>query len=283
MEFGQSIHRMCLWMFSWYTFLQKRNAMVKKVSRQEDAKRQAKAVLSAKASGVMKRWHLAGVISWKWGDICWVLSAPQGHLCPPTDTPQPEAMVWKGYCLLGLSSTCITPGHFNRIQISLIQGRCTWCYNEVLASVLEQQRITTNALPQKSAGKVHFTPFVLAGQSPVPLITSKDASNLQAAWGWKMVVEIKLCCSHTLRLQQPGQTWYCGSQQKRCKNVLMYQRGAQQRESENHCHRKTSSPISSAISYICAAVTWDVKTKLSYTLSDLNLTHSENANFISSS
>lgn len=205
MEFGQSIHRMCLWMFSWYTFLQKINVVVKK-DRQEDAKRQAKAVLSAKASGVMKRWHLAGVISWKWGDICWVLSAPQGHLCSPTDTPQPEAMVWRRY----------EERHFNRIQISLIQGRHTWWYNEVLASVLEQQRITTNALPQKSAGKVHFTPFVLAGQSPVPLITSKDASNLQAAWGWKMDVEIKLCCSHTLRLQQSGQTWYCGSQQKRC-------------------------------------------------------------------
>lgn len=77
---------------------------------------------------------------------------------------------------------------------SLTQGRYTWRHNQVLrqlASILEQRRTTANAFPQTSAGNVHFTPFVPAGQPPEHHITSKNASILQAARDWKMDVDLK--------------------------------------------------------------------------------------------
>lgn len=50
-------------MYLWfYTFLQKRNLVLKKVSRQEDAKWQAKAILSANQSHWTKEGYLLGFL-----------------------------------------------------------------------------------------------------------------------------------------------------------------------------------------------------------------------------
>lgn len=82
-------------MFSWfYTFLKKRNLVLKKVSRQ-DAKWQAKAFLSAKQSQCTKE-----KVTLSWCNILelegYLLGfTSRGHLCPPTDPPQPETMVWR--------------------------------------------------------------------------------------------------------------------------------------------------------------------------------------------
>ena len=91
-----------------------------------------------------------------------------------------------------------TPASLRRIltgcTMSLIQGRYTWRHDQVLrqlASILEQRQTTTNAFPPSSAGNVHFTLFVPAGQPPEHHITSKDASILQAARDWKMDVDLE--------------------------------------------------------------------------------------------
>ncbi|ROL50296.1 hypothetical protein DPX16_19100 [Anabarilius grahami] len=92
---------------------------------------------------------------------------------------------------------CQTPATLRHILVgcktSLSQGHYTWRHNHVLrqlAIILEGRRTTTNALPPPTPGFSKATAFIRAGQLPVKPTTKMETTLLDAAWDWKMQVDL---------------------------------------------------------------------------------------------
>ncbi|KAL1277462.1 hypothetical protein QQF64_024135 [Cirrhinus molitorella] len=170
----------------------------KQVRRQEEAARCAKAVSQAQQGRWMK-WD--GVerrkITWSemWGmeanRLSFIIRATYDVLPSPTNLH-----LWHGEdpaCPL-----CAAPATLKHILVgcktSLIQGRYTWCHNQVLkclAAEIENKRVITNAMPLNAQATIpRRTTFMWEGEKQRTRPSLPDSGPLSAARDWEMRVDL---------------------------------------------------------------------------------------------
>lgn len=143
-------------------------------------------------------WHSVEKRKISWRDV-WEMEGPRlSFIIRATydllPTPQ-NLKQWFGEELN--CPLCQAPASLKHIltacTISLSQGRYTWRHNQVLrqlAGILEQKRITTNALPQTSKESRKLMTFVPAGHTLQQQTTPKNTNIMQVAQDWKLEVDL---------------------------------------------------------------------------------------------
>ena len=171
---------------------------MEEVRHQEEAARWAKAVALGK-QGLWTRWESVERRRLSWRDV-WAMEARSLRfairatydvLPTPTNLHQ-----WFGEdpgCVL-----CAKPASLRHIltgcKTSLTQGRYTWRHNQVLkslASTLEGQKSSINALPLPTSNTSWATAFVREGATATRRkFTPPERSQLHLGRDWKMLADI---------------------------------------------------------------------------------------------
>uniref|UniRef100_A0A3P9H1W7 Reverse transcriptase domain-containing protein n=1 Tax=Oryzias latipes TaxID=8090 RepID=A0A3P9H1W7_ORYLA len=180
---------------------ERRRLVVQEIRREEEAARCAQAVAQAK-QGQWMGWEGVEKRKFSWKDL-WEMEASRASFIirATYDVLPSPANLKQWYGEDPSCPLCQSPATLKHILVgcktSLSQGRYTWRHNVVLrclATVLEKQRTSVNALPQATSHR-QLIPFLREGQATFNTTSAADIGQLGRARDWKMLVDLdrKLC------------------------------------------------------------------------------------------